>query len=233
MRRLLATLRLDFRLQLRSQLYTIGIGIAVFFGLLLRLSVDPQPMRTVLPALFLLTLGSTTYLFAGGMVLFEKAEGTLDAQKVTPLRVDDYFASKLLTLGGFALVESMILVILTHGFAGLRMVPMFAGLLVMGGLYTLIGLGQIARHDSITEFLMPSAFVVGAVLPLPVLDHLDLWPGLGWYAWPSQAPLLLMRAAFEPIAGWQWVYALAYSALSLGALYLWARRSFRQHLLMT
>ena len=217
MKRLVATLWLDFTLQLRSKLYAIGLGVAVFIGLVLRWFFEEEQLRVLLPALFLLALGSTTYLFLGGMVIFEKGEHTLDAQKVTPLRLDEYLASKLATLSLFAALESVIVLAIAYGFSGLRLLPLAAGLLVMGMLYTLIGLVQVAPHDSVTEFLMPGAFVVSGAIHLPVIDHLGLWPSPLWYAWPSQAPLLLMRSAFTPIAPWQAAYAVGFSLLSLAA----------------
>ncbi len=232
MKRLSSTLRLDFTLQLRSKLYVMGLGVAVFIGFVLRGFFNQEQLRVLLPALFLLALGSTTYLFLGGMVIFEKAERTLEAQKVTPLRVDEYLASKLATLSLFAALESVVVLAIAYGFSRVRILPLAAGLLVMGLLYTLIGLVQVARHDSVTEFLMPGAFVVSGLIHLPVIDHLGLWPSPLWYAWPSQAPLLLMRSAFTPVAPWQAAYAVGFSLLSLAVFYVWARRAFRRHLLM-
>ena len=40
---------------------------------------------------------------------------------------------------------------------------LLGGVLVLGALYTLIGLGQAAAHDSITSFLFPWAVSLGNI----------------------------------------------------------------------
>lgn len=45
---------------------------------------------------------------------------------------------------------------------------------VFGACYTLVGMGQVAAHDSVTPFLMPGALIVGGVLQLPLFFVLEL-----------------------------------------------------------
>ena len=122
-----------------------------------------------------------------------------------------------------------LMTVIAYGLGGFRVLPLLAGMSVMGLLYTLCGLIQVVRYSSVTRFLMPGAFVFGTVAPLPIFGHFGLWPGPLWYFWPSQAPLLLLKAAFEPIAPWQLAYATVYSAASLTLAYLWAWRAFDHH----
>lgn len=230
MRRLAATLRLDVQLQSRNLLYHIGVGVALAVGLAARYFLDPEVIRVLLPVFFLGALLGTTYMFVAAMVLFEKGERTLDAVIVSPLPTREYILSKVLTLTGFGLVESIIVLLLAYGFADFHMVPLLAGVLVMGALYALVGTAQVVRYDSVTEFLIPGAILAGMVLQLPFLHALDIWPSPIWYLVPTQAPLLLMKGAFQPIADWEWIYAVGYSFVALVAGYRLAESEFTKYI---
>ena len=90
------------------------------------------------------------------VTLLEKSQGTLHAIRATPLTSTTYIASKALTLTAFAVVESAVVYML--GFFGVPVNPwlLALGVAALGVLYTLIGMGQVARHDSVTSFLMLS-----------------------------------------------------------------------------
>jgi len=222
----LSTIRLDVTVQARSKLYTLGVGIAVALGFAVRGLLGRDFPGLILPALLLFVVGGTTYLFVAGMVIFEKAEHTLDAQLVTPLRIPEYLVSKLLTLTLFALLEGAIIVAIANGREGIRALPLLAGIVAMGSLFTLCGLVQVAGQSSVTKFLMPGAFIWGSIVPLPLVDHFGIWPSPLWYLWPTQAHLLLMKAGFEPVANLKLAYAAIYSVVSIAVAFRWARRAF-------
>jgi fluoroquinolone transport system permease protein len=226
MSRFSATLRLDVRLQGRSGLYAIGVSVAIIFGLLARFFIDEQHAGRVLPAFYLLGVGSTTYIFGASLVLMEKSQGTLAALRASPLTSDSYIGSKILTLTSFALLESVI--VYGAGFGGIELnfLPMGLGVASLGVLYTLIGMGQVAAHGSVTSFLMPGALLVGSFLQLPVFYLLGVGPPAIWYVIPTQGPLLLTLASFEPLKPWQWAYALLMSLSAVVVAWWWARRRF-------
>ncbi len=219
-----ATLRLDVRIQARSRLYAIGIAVAVVLGMVARYVFDDPQAGRVLATLYLLGVGGTTYIYGASLLLLEKTQGTLQALRTTPLTSNAYIGSKAVTLTTFALVESVIIYVI--GFPGVevRLWSLVLGVAALGVAYTMVGMGQVAAHDSVTSFLMPGALIVGGILQLPFLYVLGVGPNGLWYAIPSQGPLLLMLGAFEPIEPWQWAYALSMSAASVGASAWWARR---------
>ena len=232
MSRLVATLRLDITLQARSKLYAMGIGAAVLVGMVGRFLLDPSYAGRIMPAFYLLGVGSTTYVFVASLVLFEKSQGTLQALGASPLRSWDYINSKLITLTGFALIESLIVYALSFWGVPFSPVPLLTGLAALCVVNTLIGVGQIVAHDTVTSFLMPGALLVGTILQLPVFFVLDIGPALAWYLVPSQGPLLLMLAAFEPLQAWQWVYAVGMSISAIAVSAWWARRRFARFIAM-
>jgi len=198
MRRLRAAIGCDIRLQFRNGFYyVVAVVLAGWVVLLSRLpSVD---WGRFLPPLLLGNLTMATFYFIGGLVLLEKGEGTLEAQVVTPLTIGEYLASKVITL--------------------------VAGIVSASVIYILFGFMAVARYDAINEFLFPSVLYTLA-LALPLIPYFGLWESGLFYLHPLQAPLLLMKAAFQPVQGWQMVYGFTYSAVWIIPVFLWSKRSF-------
>ncbi len=224
-----AALLLDFRLQYRSKLYHIGFPIAALLGLSMRFLIPAELVPRVLPALYLVAIGGTTFMFGAGMLLLEKSERTIEALAATPLTGSAYLASKAITLTGFAAVEAATVYLLSARGVPANFPTLIAGVLVLGVAYTFLGLGQAASHDSVTGFLFPDALLMSLVLQAPFLYALGIGPPAIWYLVPTQAPLLLMIAAFEPSSPWQWSYAIAVSALLVSGAYGYARVRMRAH----
>lgn len=231
MNRLAATTRLDMVVQVRSKLYAIAIGLAVLMGVGMRFLLPRDLMPTLLPLFYLFALGGTAYLFAAGMVIFEKSERTLDAQIVSPLRVNEYLIAKALSLLIVVLLESTLVLLIAYGFHGVNLLLFFGGVTLMSVGLTLGGFVQVSRYKSVTDFLLPGATVL-IVLQLPWLDLTGIAPSPLWYLIPTTAPTLLLMAAFEPIAAWEMVYAVGYSLVTIGVLFWWARRAFYNNLIL-
>ncbi len=231
MSRLASTTRLDMTVQLRSKLYAIAILVAVVTGLIVRIFVPPSWTAYFLPIFFLSAVGSTAYMFIGGMVIFEKDEGTLAAQIVTPLRINEYLWAKTLSLLVVVLMESLIVLFLGYGYRGYNLAPLLLGIVVLSVGLTLTGFVQVSRLDSVTDFIVYAVPVI-MLVQLPIIDYTGIASSPVWYVIPSMAPLLLITAAFSPIALWQWVYALGYSAVAVGVLFWWARHAFQRNIVM-
>jgi fluoroquinolone transport system permease protein len=68
--------------------------VAALWVVLLRL-LPPTPRAVAAPLVVFGDLAVVGYFFVGGMVLFEKAEGTLSALSVSPLRPGHYLAGRV------------------------------------------------------------------------------------------------------------------------------------------
>ena len=222
---LLATLKLDVQLQARSRLYVIGIGVAIILGLLARFFIPPDYAGKFLAVFFLGGVGGTTYMLSASLVLLEKSAGTLQALRTTPLTSTSYIASKVITLTSFAILESAIFYGVAFFEVPLNPLPMLCGVAVLGVVYTLVGLGQVASHDSVTAFLFPGAVLMTGVLQLPAFSVIA-GPSPFWYFIPTQASLLLMLNSTESLDGWQWAYAVVVSPVSILLAFWWARQQF-------
>lgn len=225
MNMLLSTVKLDVRLQARSQLYAIGVFVAVLLGFAGRFVVHPEYAGRVLAVFYLTGIGSTTYMFGASLLLLEKGEGTLQALRTTPLTSTAYLLSKVITLTTFAMLESVIVLVVAFWGIHLNPVPMIFGVACLGAFYTLVGLGQAASKNSITAFLFPGAVIVTAILQLPMF-HVITGPFPLWYVLPTQGPMLLMLGGSEPLENWQWVYAIVMSMVSILWAFWWAKSRF-------
>ena len=225
MHRLAATVRLDLRLQMRNGFYyAVAFVLGCWFVVLTRLpAID---WGYLLPAVVFGNLVMVNFYFVAGLVLLEKGEGTLEAQVVTPLADWEYLASKTLTLAALSVVEQVVIVWSAYG-GGFAAVPLVAGVVLAGGLYTLTGFLLVARYRSINEFMFPSVLFT-TVLSLPMLHYFGLWDTRLFHLHPFTAPLVLLGGAFRPLAPWEWAYGVLYSAAWAGLLLLAGRRAFNR-----
>ncbi|MAG35252.1 MAG: ABC transporter [Dehalococcoidia bacterium] len=225
MNRLLATMWWDIQLQFRNGFYYATAFIVVVW-IVIRSQLPALDLGWLLPALVSGNLIINTFYFVGGLMLLEKGEGTLEALVVTPLRIGEYLASKVLTLTLLALVENIILVALLYGL-GFSVLPLVVGLTLASALYVLAGFLVVARYDSINEYLLPSILYT-SVLSVPLLVYLGMWTSWAIYLHPLHAPLLVMEAAFGPVDTARLLYGVLYSALWIVLVAAWSQRVFRR-----
>lgn len=237
MKRTLSAMRTDFTVQVRNRLYAIGLGVAALIAFLISRIATPDDLGQSAPIMMLLTIGGSTLLYVAGMILFEKDEGTLSALIVSPLTVREYLVSKVVTLTALATLEGIVMVVgatMLMGFATLMTFNapvLLLGVTAIGVIYTLIGVVLVVRYRSITDFLVPVLFIA-SILQAPALHFVGLVESYAWYIIPTTAQTLIMSAAWEPLAAWEWVYALGYTALTVGVLYVWSLRAFHKHIVM-
>ncbi len=230
MSRLTASMRLDVTVQARSQLYVIGAFVAVALGLMVRFLVPAEYAGRGLAAFYLTGLGGTTFLFGASLLLLEKSERTLQALRTSMITPADYVLSKALTLTSFALVESLIVYAIAARGVPTNFGWLLLGIFVLGVFYTLVGLALAAPHEAVTSFLLPTGTLVAMILQLPFLSLLGVGPDWLWHLIPTQAPLLLLQGAFEPLEAWQWGYAGSMSVVMLGGAWWFCQRRFRRHI---
>jgi len=223
MNRLLNTMRWDIQLQFRNGFYYASAFVALVMTILFR-QIPNMNYAAWWPAILMENLAINSFYFMSGLVLLEKGEGTLEYQVVTPLRSWEYMASKVLTLGLLSTLESVLVIIAVSG-PHFFWPALIAGIVFLVVIYALYGLIVVVRYNSINEFLLPSVLWTLAY-SLPLLYFSDLWPSPILFLHPVQAPMILMRAAFQPVPTWQVVYGVLYSTLWVGIAYTFSRKAF-------
>ncbi|MGF1471481.1 MAG: hypothetical protein ACFB50_07035 [Rubrobacteraceae bacterium] len=235
MNRLTSAMRLDLTVQLRNNLYAIGIGAGVLVAVALSQLASPDQMSLAVPALMLVVVGGSTLLYVAGMIIFEQDEGTLSANIVSPLRISEYLGSKLITLTALATLESLVMIggaMLIMSFSAQVSFPnvplLLGGILAIGVIYTLIGIVLIVRYESISDFLLPMS-AIATMLQLPSLYFLGWVEPAALLVIPTSGPGMLMRGAYVELASWEWLYGIGYTAAVILGLTVWAYRAFQIH----
>ena len=224
MMRLATTLATDVRIQFRNGFYLATAFVVACSVALLRW-LPPDVTALLMPVVILENIVVNTFYFVSALLLLERGEGTFAAQSVTPLRTDEYLASKLLTLTILSLVESLLIAAAVAGFDG-RLVVMSLGIALAATLFSLSGVALIVHYESINEFIMPSVLYT-AVLSLPVLGYFGVGAREWYLAHPVQGPLELMRTQTPYTPGWL-AYAIGYPLLWIIPLSLCSRRALRR-----
>jgi fluoroquinolone transport system permease protein len=224
MKRLWATIICDIRLQTRNGFYYAAAFVAAFWAVALS-RIPPDLLTLWMPVFVLSNMLINTFYFMAGLVLLEKAEGTLVAQSVTPLRSSEYLLSKVITLTFLSVCESFVIVIFGYGAAFNAVVFLF-GVICSATLFALTGFLVVIRYASVNEFLFPSFLFTLLFVP-PFLSYFGLLETGLIYLHPIQGPLLLTQAAFGNIAGWQALYSISYSIVALGIVVVLSQRALK------
>lgn len=214
MRRLAAAAGADVRLQIRNGFYAAtAFVVALMIGAATQLpSLDYGWLLPVFVAGNLLT---NTFYFVAGLVMLERAEGTIEALVVTPLRPWEYLASKTVTLVALTLAENAVIVLAVYG-PRFDALALAAGIALISPIFLFCGFLAVLRHGSINDFLIPSVLYT-AVLSAPFVAYL-----VGWESWalalhPIDGGFRFLRAAFEPVPAWRLaigaVYAIAWTVV--------------------
>ena len=226
MRRFAHSVRKDAVLQFRCGFYFVGAFVALFYVGLLRQIPDEWLVNLPLlvPAALALNALMTTFYFVAALVLLEKSEGTLAALAASPLRVGEYLGAKVASLTLLAMAENALILLLVYGmnFDPWKLV---LGLVLLCAFYTLVGFATICRFESINAYLIPSGFIVTALLA-PLLSHFGFVGKSLMYAHPVQPFLSLVSSAFLPLPRLEIVYAVIGSLLWMAVAYAVARRAY-------
>jgi fluoroquinolone transport system permease protein len=218
-----STMHWDWRLQWRQGLFTAALFVMVLWIVLFS-QVNDVLAHYLLPVMLYIDLSIFGFFFMAGLLYLEKGEGVLAALVVTPLRAWHYLVAKVTTLTTTGLLVSLVVVALVHREAVNW--PVLVGALLLNSLFfTLASFILAVRYDAINEFIIPAVWLLG-LAQIPFFDSFGIWHGWPLYLLPFQAALLLVRGAFEPLAMWQWLYALVYLACCIGGAYLWALQLF-------
>ncbi len=222
MTRLAATLRHEVRLEYRYGIFAATAVTTVLAVLMLR-TVFSAALDLMLPFTIFVDLTVTGFYFLAGMVLFEKAEGTLLALVVTPLRFWEYLAGKVLTLTALAVVITLIVTALTWGTA-VNLPLLIVATALASAFWLVVGFVVVAPYDGVSAFLVPASLIT-LIACVPLLAYFGIVDSPLFYLWPTWGGLLLTRGGFQVLSAWRLVYGVVYlSAWIVGLAWLGKRR---------
>lgn len=224
-------LRLELTLQARSFIYPATVVstamICVFVLLLPVKSLSPR-----LSVFFVFMDPATIGLsFVGAIVLMEKAQGTLAALGVTPLRPAAYVGAKTVALTLVSLGSGLVVAyVATRGAFDLP--RLLLALALCSAVMVLIGLACVARATSMTQLVVVLLWV-STVLYLPLLTHFGVLPpaiATILALIPSHAMLVALMAAVTPdsISLLAQLIAALYLGLWVWVGWSWTLREFQR-----
>jgi len=175
-------------------------------------------------------------LFIGALVLFEKSENILQALVVTPMQVDDYILSKILSLTILSVISASLFMILLTIFGDVEFDILFfcLGIILSSIMLILLGFILVSRVKSINEYLLSMAVAfLGLSFP-PMLHISGLYENIIFYAWPTHASLTLFKGVFfaSGIELWEIAYGIGYQVFWIVLLYLLAKKAFHKYIVL-
>lgn len=112
--RLMNAIKSDIKFQYRQGFFFIYIIITLFY--ILVLSNLPQNILGFAVPLVVFSDPSVLGLFfIGGLIMLEKSQGIINYIVVTPLRIEEYILSKLISLTLIAVIAGTFITIVTYG----------------------------------------------------------------------------------------------------------------------
>ena len=199
MRRAVALVRWEVRLQRRYMFYAITAIVALIWVVVLGLlpaaaRADPAGL---VPFFVLTNLQLTAFFFAAALVLLERNQGVLAALLVSPLGADGYLSVRVVSLTALGLVENVAIIRLVFG-PNLHWGWLVLGTAAVCVLYVLAAVSAVAPHAGITTFLIPSVGWV-TIFSVPLLGYYEIVPW--WtFAWhPLMPPLRFLEAATRDV----------------------------------
>lgn len=235
MKRVLATIWCDLVVQWRNGLFVAAAVVVAAWALVLhQLQNLPQlvtRLAWLLPPVLFNELVIVTFFFVGGLVLLEQNEGSLQAQIVSPLRAEEYLLSKVITLTLAAVIQTLILLVLLPGLT-IHWPILLLGLTAMAVIFVLTGLIAVLRAPTLNTYLIASVRYV-AVLFVPLILYVAGWNTWALVLHPMYAPLVLLRAATEPVSVWDIAYGLTASSVWIALLFWRTRLEFRRFVILT
>lgn len=229
MRRLIHSIKLDMRMQMKYGLYTVYIVIVAMY--LLMLTFIPQNYAVkIAPIIIFSDPSALGFFFIGGLVLLEKSENVLDYIVVTPLRVKEYIISKVVSLSLISLVAALIISLYSCSLS--FNIPVFIVTIILtSSVFTLIGFIAVSKFQSINEYLLSSMLYI-IVLFIPFIGYFNLFQCWIFYIFPTHAMLMLLKGSFGNISSLNFIYSIAYLVLWIFLLYKLSINRFVKYIVL-
>ena len=192
---------------------------------------DIMPAKDMLPLLLFFDPAVIGIMFVGAIVLFEKAENTLQALTITPMKVWEYLSSKIISLTVLATISALLFVFLAHGF-DFNYFYLFVGIILTSVFLIILGFLMVARLNSINEYLLTMMLAfIGLSLP-PLLHMSGFYENVIFYLWPTQASFILFNGVFTGLELWEAVYGILYLLSWIVICFIIAKKAFYKHIVM-
>lgn len=228
MKKLLNLIKWDFTLIFKYGIVTVASAIALIYAAALLL-LDADGINKLVSVLIFSDPVMYGFLFTAVIVLFEKDANIHQALAVSPMPVSRYIWSKAVVFTIVALVFSTA-VVLAYQAETFYLFPFIAGVILSSSLFVFIGIIGVSYAKNFNRFILLMLVVLMPAF-LPFFDFFSVYESPLFYVFPTQASLLLFKAAFTPLEPWEITYALVYSIINNILFYKLALRRYERRIL--
>lgn len=228
--RIITTLKQDLKFQFRHKFYHAYLIISlIYIIVLLNLPID---LRGFITGIIIFSDPSMIgFIFISALILLEKENNILESLFVTPLKLEEYIISKLISLSVISLISSLFIVIISKQNT-INYILLISGIILASFTFTLFGIALTARIKTVNQFLIIST-LFSFIIALPLIKYLGLADNLIFYFLPSQPVLLIIGNAFKNnIQSTKLIYSFITAAFWLYISYHWAKKNFYKYIIL-
>jgi fluoroquinolone transport system permease protein len=154
----------DIRFQFKYGFYLVyAIITMVYIGVVFAL--PPSWRGTASAVIIFSDPAALGFFFMGAIVLFEKSERVLNSIFISPLKIDEYIFSKVVSLGLISTLVGATIAVLSTS-ERVNIISLTLGLMLGSILFSLSGLIVAAKVNSLNGFML-GVIPIGTVLSLP------------------------------------------------------------------
>jgi fluoroquinolone transport system permease protein len=223
---MLKLFKYDINIQFRSGYWTV-YGILGIIYILILVNLPVYVRDYVVVYLIFSDTSVLGLIFVGALVLLEKQQGVLQSLSVTPLKLNTYLFSKVLSLTLLsAVISSLIWIIPLWSFRGYALI--LPGVVLASIVHTMFGIGFTAGAESFNQFLA-RVFAGSVIFTIPVLPMV-LFPKTGWLVlFPANATLdLFLRITNGSFSAFQ-LLDLLILIIWIFIMTIFAQKQFKKH----
>lgn len=221
--RIINSLINDIKFQFKYGFYLVYLIITmVYIGVIFAL---PTSLRHVSSAVIMFSdPAALGFFFMGAIVLFEKSEMVLNSLFISPLKIDEYIFSKIVSLGLISTFVGIVIATMTS-YENINIVSLVIGLTLGSMLFSLAGLIVATKVNSLNGFMV-GVIPIGTFLSMPPFliffgVHnliLDLHPGV----------IILEHILHGVGIGKINFFAVVLLMLWIGVFWIWARINLKK-----
>ncbi|WP_214481776.1 ABC transporter permease [Bacillus sp. SM2101] len=227
--RLVHAVGMDIRFQMRQGFYYAYALVCLFYVIVFHFLPDAH-LEKVSIAIVFSDPSALGFFFIGGIVLLEREQSTLDSLFVTPLRIHEYFISKIMSLTILALMSSTFTMLIFHH-DQLNILTFSVAVVLTSIFFTLLGLILAVRVSSVNGYLYLSPLYI-IVFFLPLLEYFNIYDTWLMNLLPTRATLLLLDGSLDTITVSQFIYACIIQAVWILVVYVIAYKAFYKFIVL-
>ena len=226
--RLLSSIINDIKIQFRSGFYYAYLFVCVMYIAIVFQLPDQYRAFGVFYVIFTdpTVLG---FYFIGGLIMLERRQKTLTSLFVTPLKLDEYLISKVISLGILALISSLLIAIILLGFK--FNIFVFSLTVVLSSiLFTLIGVTLGVHAKNINSYLFVSALYLLPII-LPVLSFVGVCNKYLFFYIPTHSILNLLSYSILRVKRCSLWIDFGLLIVWVGIAFFWAKSWFVKYVI--